>query len=319
MSLKTPHSYQSQLIKQGFFYASLTIFSGSSRNFSLSSIRPNSAPATATHIWIDVPIEPIPPPPPPPPTLTIDQIAENLNALGEPTLSSLGLCGSTPIGWMQSGFEYLHVTTALPWWATIALSTVIIRVLMTPAVIMSHKNAAPLTNAMPQLNRIHDNLLEAKKRKDKIAATRFENERLFLLQRAKYQPLKNGLMPVLTLQTLLTYMISIQYMVDTPVKALESGGLYWFGDLAAQDPFYVLPVISCATYWLSVVLRSDGYVSTSDSRSLETVFQQVAPILLFPVVMYLPAAMNVCFAAYNLTAVVQVSFRSLPTRNCEVF
>lgn len=250
-----------------------------------------------------------PPPPPIPPTLTIDQIAEHLNALGEPTLSSLGLCGSTPIGWLQSGFEYLHVTTALPWWATIAVSTVIIRALMTPAVIMSHKNATPLANAMPQLQRIHENLIDAKKKKDKNAVIRFENERIILMQRAKYQPLKNGLMPILTLQALLTYIISIQYMVDVPVKALETGGLYWFSNLAAYDPLYALPVLSCATYWLSVCLRSDGYVSTSDPRSMETVFQQAVPILLFPVVMYLPAAMNVCFASYNLTALIQVKMR----------
>ena len=45
-----------------------------------------------------------------------------VNALGEPTLSSLGL-GSwyTPVGWIQNSLEWLHVTFDLPWWGSIAI------------------------------------------------------------------------------------------------------------------------------------------------------------------------------------------------------
>ena len=42
-----------------------------------------------------------------------------LNALGEPTLSSIGLCSWLPNGWVQYGLELLHVNLDLPWWAAI--------------------------------------------------------------------------------------------------------------------------------------------------------------------------------------------------------
>lgn len=171
---------------------------------------------------------------------------------------------------------------------------------------MAHKNATPITNALPGLYKIYDDIAEAKKKKDKIAVSRHERNRIMFLREAGYQPLKNGLMPILTLQALVTYMVSMQYMIDAPVKALENGGLLWFSDLAAHDPYYVLPAVSCATFWLMARLQSDGYVTTSDYRSKEMYFQQVAPILAFPLVVYLPAGLNLIWASFNLIALTQV-------------
>lgn len=58
----------------------------------------------------------IPEPPLPP---VSEQV---LNALGEPSLSSLGLCGYWPSGWYQSLLETLHVSLDMPWWSAIAAS-----------------------------------------------------------------------------------------------------------------------------------------------------------------------------------------------------
>lgn len=58
----------------------------------------------------------IPPPPAPP-----EVLGPALNALGEPTFQSLGLGSWTPVGFIQSCLEYVHVSANLPWWATIAI------------------------------------------------------------------------------------------------------------------------------------------------------------------------------------------------------
>ena len=46
---------------------------------------------------------------------------QQLNALGEPTLASLGLGGWTPPGMFQQFFEMLHVSVGMPWWGAIAV------------------------------------------------------------------------------------------------------------------------------------------------------------------------------------------------------
>lgn len=64
-------------------------------------------------------IEPIPEPPPVPDLS--EQVADQLNILGEPTFASLGLGGYSPVGLAQICFEYVHVTLGVPWWTTIAI------------------------------------------------------------------------------------------------------------------------------------------------------------------------------------------------------
>ena len=44
-----------------------------------------------------------------------------LNALGEPTLQSLGLGGYGPSGLFQQALEFLHVNLDCPWWGAIVI------------------------------------------------------------------------------------------------------------------------------------------------------------------------------------------------------
>ena len=61
------------------------------------------------------------PEPPPIPEISQPVVPLDLNALGEPTLSSLGLCNYTPPGLFQYCLENLHVACDLPWWGAIAV------------------------------------------------------------------------------------------------------------------------------------------------------------------------------------------------------
>jgi len=67
----------------------------------------------------------IPEPPFPSVSDTGSEIVEQLTALGEPTLQSLGLASWYPNGLVQSGLEALHVGLNVPWWTSIVLGTVI--------------------------------------------------------------------------------------------------------------------------------------------------------------------------------------------------
>ena len=65
---------------------------------------------------------------PAPPRLSGDQlipelqdITHELNAAGEPSMSSLGLGGYWPKGWVEHAVEFFYADLGLPWWASIAL------------------------------------------------------------------------------------------------------------------------------------------------------------------------------------------------------
>lgn len=71
----------------------------------------------------EVLLDPIPEPPPIPQNI-IEETTTQLNALGEPTLASVGLGGNSPVGLVQQAFEFLHANLGLEWWAAIAVGKI---------------------------------------------------------------------------------------------------------------------------------------------------------------------------------------------------
>ena len=68
----------------------------------------------------------IPEPPTPPPIVEgsiTGEVVNQLNALGEPTIQSLGLGSWYPNGLVQLALESLHVNLDLPWWSAIVIGT----------------------------------------------------------------------------------------------------------------------------------------------------------------------------------------------------
>ena len=79
-----------------------------------------------------------------------------LSAQGD--FASLGLGGYTPVGLLQSTFEYLHVQAHLPWWLAIVACTVAMRVLMFPITVRLQDNAARLNNIQPQTEKLMEKI-----------------------------------------------------------------------------------------------------------------------------------------------------------------
>ena len=56
----------------------------------------------------------------PDPDFTVPPV--ELNALGEPTLQSIGLGSNSPSGLFQQALEFLHVSLECQWWTAIVIS-----------------------------------------------------------------------------------------------------------------------------------------------------------------------------------------------------
>ncbi|KAG0413991.1 hypothetical protein HPB47_008856 [Ixodes persulcatus] len=81
---------------------------------------------------------------------------------GEGTLQSMGLGGWAPSGMVQHCLDLLHSSTGLPWWATIALGTVVVKLLVFPAILKGQKNSIHMNNHLPQMQVLQAKLSEAR-------------------------------------------------------------------------------------------------------------------------------------------------------------
>lgn len=249
------------------------------------------------------------------PAVPIDgTIIQQLAANGEPTFSSLGLGGYSPIGVLQWALEYMHVSLDLPWFATIALSTVIIRFLLTPLVVISQRNAAIMRNVMPEMQDVQNRITEARQMGNSVEYAQANQELMQLMKTRGFNPLKNMLIPFAQMPIFLSYFIGIRRMVNTPVESMQTGGLWWFSDLTLADPYYLLPLITSGTLALTIHLGTDAVRVPGQETPMLMLFLKAIPIVIFPFIMNFPAAMVVYWASSNFCSLIQV--RHFAIVNC---
>ncbi|XP_064611199.1 mitochondrial inner membrane protein OXA1L-like [Liolophura sinensis] len=265
--------------------------------------------ATPSSAVGDVPAGYIPEPPPLPEPV---EIADCLNALGEPTLQSLGLAGMWPSGLVQSSLEMLHVSAGLPWWGSIAVFTVFLRLCMFPLVIKSQRNAANLSNHMPTMARLQDRFSKARMSGNTLEAARAGEELMSFMKRNEIKPFKNFLVPLAQLPVFVSMFVGLRQMANLPVESMKTGGMFWFTDLTVADPFYALPLLTMATFLLTVEVGVDGVKANTMTHGMKW-FMRAMPVFIFPFISNFPMAMLCYWMTSNTFSLIQVLFLKIPT------
>lgn len=243
----------------------------------LSAVKPYQHFQTLSSRYISTtvlhraPADPNLPPPPAPvppsfPTEAADALetssqglwaadAARILAEGE-TFASLGLGGYSPVGLIQSAMELIHSTTGLPWWGSIVLSTLCLRLLFIPVSIFLQKNAIKMHNVNPEIEKMKE------KQQVYMLAGNLE---MANHERSKMNAVfkKHGIRPVLSVMPALfqgvfmvSFFMALRGMANAPVTSMMAGGMLWFPDLTVPDPSFILPIISSAGFLVSLEVRS---------------------------------------------------------------
>lgn len=244
-----------------------------------------------------------------------------LATAGEPSFASLGLGGWTPVGWVQEGLEWLHISCGLPWWGAIIATTIVLRTLVFPLVIITQRNAGKLQNAMPKVQALQMKITEARQMGDAMGTARYTQDLVMLMKKEDVNPLRQMAMPLVQAPIFLSYFIGVRQMVNAPVESLQTGGLWWFTDLTMADPYFILPLVTCSTMALTIQLGIDGMNVNSSNSHIAKYALRAMPVVLFPFIMNFPTAMVVYWSATNLVSLIQViSFRiPVPFFNSSMF
>ncbi|XP_063313200.1 mitochondrial inner membrane protein OXA1L [Pelobates fuscus] len=234
-------------------------------------------------------------------------------ALGQvdQSLSELGLGASTPVGMVQNFLEFLHVGVGLPWWGAIVTGTVIARVLVFPLMAKGLREAAKLNNHMPQINAFTTRMNEAKQSGNKFEFSKAYSDLTLYQKKHDVNPLRGFLVPLIQAPVFISFFMALRQMSYLPVPSLQTGGLWWFTDLTAADPFYILPVFVTCTMWAVLELGAESGVNNPNLRIMKTVFR-VMPLVILPLTMNFPTAVFMYWVTSNIFSLAQVSFLRIP-------
>ncbi|KAL0139128.1 60Kd inner membrane protein-domain-containing protein [Mucor lusitanicus] len=228
-------------------------------------------------------------------TTSPDALVNATSQIGE--FKALGLCNFTPVGGLEA--------IGLPWWGTIAVATVAVRVALLPLMIKIQRNNARLMNINPDVNRIMENLKAAQAEGDSLATGKYTQEIQTLFKKNDCHPMKSMGLPLIQMPVMISFFMAIRAMAEMPVPGLQDQGLFWFTDLAAKDPYYVLPVVSAAGVMAVLEAGTEAGAANPQSKGMKNVFRALT-LVMVPFTAWMPSGVFVYWITSNFFSIGQI-------------
>lgn len=183
--------------------------------------------------------------------------------------TALGLGTSWwPSGWIESLLQSVHLHTGLPWWSTIVVTTLGLRLLFAPTNVYSQRQAVLLrlkqTEMQPLMKRYQ--------------STDCPEERQALMKEIQQCYVSHGLSPgaaflapLCSAPIFLSCFFALRHIADKAPQAVQEGGLYWFENLSLPDPYFVLPGLAAITFILTL---ESGFKNAKATSASSLVTQQ---------------------------------------------
>lgn len=242
--------------------------------------------------------------------------AENSAVLGE----VVDIAGQS---WMTTSslmylIEYFHLTHDMEWWVAIVATTIAMRVFTLPLTIMQQRNAAKLHMAKPEIEAINQQM-KLNPSNDPKAIEAHRDRVLEVWKKYDCHPFKMFLPLFVQAPVFISFFYAINRMSDG-VPSFKNGGDFWFTDLSVADPTYAMPVLSAATFLLSIelggVAGAVGGGPTPDQNDNSQVymkyFMRGLGVAMVPMTASLPSGVFVYWVTTNLFSFGQMMALKLP-------
>ncbi|KAI8113608.1 hypothetical protein M9435_003606 [Picochlorum sp. BPE23] len=220
-----------------------------------------------------------------------------------------------PTRTLQWILESVHHGSGLAWWQSIMLTTVGIRAITFPIMLMQIKNTYRLSQARPEVEHLVAHLKEEQAKGNQNATAEYQQQVMRVWQKYNANPLKSMASIFVQAPLLIGFFSALRGLAAAKVPSMVDGGTLWFQDLTVADPTYALPIISAASFLLMIELNAadgmEGQTDTMRSR-FKNIMRGVA-VLIVPFTVDLPAGVFMYWTASNMVSLVQSSVLKIPS------
>ncbi|XP_073028937.1 mitochondrial inner membrane protein OXA1-like [Primulina eburnea] len=202
-----------------------------------------------------------------------------------------------PVAALQYLVDYVHSFTGFGWWASIAVTTLLIRCLQVPLMINQLKATTKTSIIKPQLDEIKKDMENRGMSPEAVAEGRTRMKMLFK---------ESGVTPFTPLKGLLisgpifcSFFFAIRNMVDK-VPSFKDGGALWFTDLTATDSMYIFPILTALIFWITVECNAqEGMEGNASAKIIKNVCRGFAALSI-PLTASFPQAIFCYWITSNL-------------------
>jgi len=208
----------------------------------------------------------------------IDSMIEFLERVFAPLTGALG--------W---ALEYVHAQGA-PWWLSIAVLTVVVRTILFPLTIRQVKSMRAMQDLKPDMDRIRAQYRDNRQRQ--------QEEIMKLYQERQVNPFGSCFPLLIQMPIFIGMFYVIRGFGDTH-PSFTSGGILWFQDLSAYDPFYILPVLSALT------MLAASEITSKHIDPQQRWIMRTLPVVFTIFLLTFPAGLFMYWITSNLVTLVQ--------------
>lgn len=200
---------------------------------------------------------------------------------------------------IKATLETAHTMTGLPWWATIALTTLAVRTLLLPVSLRVNRRAHRARLLQPRIKELQAAVMQAAESGDRTAQAARQATMMAFMN-------KHGVSPVGTLKDMavqmpifLGFFATINRLVAANAPGLSTEGALWFVDLTVRDAFYGLPLLTGLTTAVMVGAGGDGANAMAPAARKG---MMAIGLLIVPLSAYFPAALFCYWLPSNLVS-----------------
>ncbi|MDO4670158.1 MAG: membrane protein insertase YidC [Aerococcus sp.] len=183
----------------------------------------------------------------------------------------------------------------------IILFTLIVRAVLIPLYQFQQNSTTRMQEMQPEMQALREKYAS----KDPETQQKLEEETAKLQEKYDYNPWI-GCLPLVIQLPILTAVY--QAIIRTP--ELTQGHFLWM-NLGDADPYFILPLVAAIFMWYNSYLMQ---VASGQKGGMNVAMQWVMPIMIFIIVMRLPAAISLYMVATNLFSVFQTLLINNPYR-----
>ena len=167
--------------------------------------------------------------------------------------------GWGPTALVETFLEHVHIYSGTPWWASIALTVIAIRLSIFKLYINAQDSSARQTAVR--------SLITPLDKRQRIAMAASDQQEIRAIQEERKTLYKKYGIKISSLIWPLVVQVPIGFgtfrlmrgMAALPVPDFDQGGFLWLSDLTSADPLYILPLVTAATYFWTFKVRGSFY------------------------------------------------------------
>uniref|UniRef100_A0A6N2N3H0 Membrane insertase YidC/Oxa/ALB C-terminal domain-containing protein n=1 Tax=Salix viminalis TaxID=40686 RepID=A0A6N2N3H0_SALVM len=234
---------------------------------------------------------------------TTTSVAENIDVamdMAAPAVNEVAIAAADsflPVAVLQHAIDAVHNFTGFNWWASIVVTTLLIRSCTLPLLINQLKATSKLSIVRPQLEEVKQRV--ERQGMDPAAVSEGQKEMKKLFKEhgvSPFTPLK-GLF--IQAPVFISFFLAITNMAEK-VPSFKSGGAFWFVDLTTADDLYIFPVLTALTFLITVECNTqEGMEGNPAAGTMKNVSRALAAVSV-PLTMSFPKAIFCYWITSNL-------------------